>query len=81
MVKWFNLEIDNFTTLRRKWKCSILKIVHFTKLKREKGEKIVKIEKYIFKMKACDSLLLAPIEEHPRITPKNVLNQNRQRLS
>ena len=45
----------SFTTLRRKWKCSILKIVSFTKLKMEKVKNIVKIEKYIFKTEACDS--------------------------
>ena len=48
VAKQSNLEIDSFTTLRRKWKCSILKIVSFTKLKTEKVKNIVKIEKYIF---------------------------------
>ena len=61
VAKQSNLEIDNFTTLRRKWKCSILKIVSFTKLKMEKVKNIVKIEKYIFKPKACDSFSLAPM--------------------
>ena len=58
VAKQSNLEIDSFTTLRRKWKCSILKIVSFTKLKTEKVKNIVKIEKYIFKTKACDSFSL-----------------------
>ena len=55
VAKQSNLEIDSFTTLRRKWKCFIFKIVSFTKLKTEKVKNIVKIEKYIFKMKVCDS--------------------------
>ena len=61
VAKQSNLEIDSFTPLRRKWKCSILKIVSFTKLKAEKVKKNVKIEKYIFKTKACDSFSLAPM--------------------
>ena len=61
VAKQSNLEIDSFTTLRRKWKCSILKIVSFTKLKTEKVKNIVKIEKYTFKTKACDSFSLAPM--------------------
>ena len=81
MAKWSNLEIDNFTTLRRKWKCSILKIVSFTKLKTEKvKKKIVKIEKYIFKTKACDSFSLALMERAPQNYPQNVLTQNRQKI-
>ena len=61
MAKQSNLEIDSFNTLRRKWKCRILKIVGFTKLKKEKVKNIVKIEKYIFKTKAGDSFSLAPM--------------------
>ena len=74
MAKWSNLEIDHFTTLRRKWKCSILKIVSFAKLKTEKVKKIVKIEKYIFKTKACDSLSLAPMERAPQNYPQKGVN-------
>ena len=61
LAKQSNLKIDSFTTLRRKWKCSILKIVSFTKLKTEKVRNIMKIEKYIFKTKVCDSFSLAPM--------------------
>ena len=47
----------------------------------EKVKKIVKIEKYIFKTKACVSFSLAPMERAPQNYPKNVLTQNRQKLS
>ena len=61
----YNLEIDNFATLRGEWKCSILKIVNFTELKTEKVMKMVKIEKLILTTKAIDNLLLAPMERVP----------------
>ena len=80
MAKWSNLEIDNFTTLRRKWKCSILKIVSFTKLKTEKVKKIVKIEKYIFKTEACDSFSLAPMERAPQNYPKKCVNSKSPKI-
>ena len=80
MAKWSNLEIDHFTTLRRKWKCSILKIVSFTKLKTEKVKKIVKIEKYIFKTKACDSYSLAPKERAPQNYPKKCVNSKSPKI-
>ena len=57
------------------------KILSNAPLKTEKVKNIVKIEKYIFKTKACDSFSLAPYKEHPKITQKNVLTQNRQKLS
>ena len=80
MVKWSNLEIDNFITLRRKWKCSILKIVSFTKLKTEKVKKNVKIDKYIFKTKACDSFSLAPMERAPQNYPKKCVNSKSPKI-
>ena len=80
MAKRSNLEIDNFTTLRRKWKCSILKIVSFTKLKTEKVKKIAKIEKYIFKTKACDSFSLAPMERAPQNYPKKCVNSKSPKI-
>ena len=65
VAKQSNLEIDSFATLRREWKCSILKIVNFTKLKTEKVIKMVKIEKLILKTKAI-GLLFAPMERVPQ---------------
>ena len=72
VAKQSNLEIDNFATLRKEWKFSILKIVNFTKLKTEKVMKMVKIEKLILKTKAIGNLLLAPMERAPQsYTRKN----------
>ena len=62
VAKQSNLEIDNFATLRREWKCSILKI------------KMVKIEKLILKMKAIGNLLLAPMERAPQSYPRKRIN-------
>ena len=75
VAKQSNLEIDNFATLRREWKCSILKIVNFTKLKMEKVIKMVKIEKLILKKtKATGNLLLAPMERAPQSYPRKSVN-------
>ena len=59
---------------------SILKIVSFTKLKTEKVKKIVKIEKYIFETKACDSLSLAPMERAPQNYPQKGVNSKSPKI-
>ena len=51
VAKQSNLEIDNFATLRRELKCSLLRIVNFTELKTEKVIKMVKIEKLILRVR------------------------------
>ena len=78
--KQSNLEIGNFATLRKDWKCSILKIVNFTKLKTEKVIKMVKIEKLILKTKAIGNLLLAPMERAPQSYPRKSVNSKTRKI-
>ena len=80
VAKQSNLEIDNFATSRREWKCSILKIVNFTELKTEKVIKMVKIEKLILKTKAVGNLLLAPMERAPQIYPRKSVNSKTRKI-
>ena len=81
VAKQSNLEIDNFATLRREWKYSILKIVNFTELKTEKVKKMVKVEKLILKMKTIGNLLLAPMERAPKSYPRKSVNSKPEKLS
>ena len=80
VAKQSNLEIDNFATLRREWKCSILKIVNFTELKTEKVIKMVKIEELVLKTKAIGNLLLAPTERAPQSYPRKSVNSKTQKI-
>ena len=43
-------------------------------------QKIVKIEKYIFKAKACDSFSLAPMERAPQNYPKKCVNSKSPKI-
>ena len=43
-------------------------------------EEIVKIEKYIFQTKACDSFSLAPMERAPKNYPKKCVNSKSPKI-
>ena len=80
VAKQSNLEIDNFATLRRELKCSLLRIVNFTEFKTEKVIKMVKIENLILKTKAIGKLLLAPMERAPQSYPRKSVNSKTRKM-
>ena len=51
-----------------------MKIDAFTKLKTEKDRKLVKIEKFILKTRACDSFSSATMERAPQNCPQKCIN-------